>query len=40
MVSPSTLVEREIMVDDVIKPMDPVDTVVTDPVPRDIAVMG
>jgi len=40
LVSPSTLVEREIMDDDIVEPTDPVDPVVTDPVPRDIAVMG
>ena len=32
--------EREIMDDDIVEPTDPVDPVVTDPVPRDIAVMG
>ena len=37
LVSPSTLVEREIMD---VEPTDPVDPVVTDPVPRDIAVTG
>ena len=40
MVSPSPLVEREIMDVDAVEPTDPIDPVVTDPVPRDIAVMG
>ena len=40
LVSPSTPAEREIMDDDIVEPTDPVDPVVTDPVPRDIAVMG
>ena len=40
MVSPSPLVEREIMDVDDVEPMDLVDPVVTDPVPNDIAVMG
>ena len=32
--------EKEIMDVDVVEPTDPVDPVVTDPIPRDIAVMG
>ena len=40
LVSPSPPAEREIMDDDAVEPTDPVDPVVTDPVPRDIVVMG
>ena len=40
MVSPSPPVEREIMDVDVVEPTYPVDPVVTDPVPKDIVVMG
>ena len=40
LVSPSPLAERETMEDDIVEPTDPVDLVVPDLVPRDIAVMG
>ena len=40
LVSPSPPAEREIMDDDIVEPTDPVDPIVTDPVPRDIVVMG
>ena len=40
MVSLSPPAEREIMDDDIVEPTDLVDPVVTDPIPRDIAVMG
>ena len=40
LVSPSTPAEREIIDDDIVEPTDPVDPIVIDHVPRDIAVMG
>ena len=40
MVSPSPPIEREIIDDGIVEPTDLVDLVVTDPVPRDIVVMG
>ena len=40
LVSPSPPAKREIMDVDVVEPMDPMDPIVTDLVPRDIAVMG
>ena len=40
MVSPSPPAEREIMDGDIVEPTDPVDLVVTNPIPRDIAMMG
>ena len=38
--SPSPPVEKETMEDDVIEPTDPIDPIVPDPVPRDVAILG
>ena len=38
--SPSPPTKKETLDDDIAEPTDPVDQVVPDPVPRDIAVMG
>ena len=40
LVSPSPLAERETMEDDIIEPTYPVDPMILDSFPRDIAVMG
>ena len=40
LVSPSPLVERETMADDIVELTDSVDPVIPDPVSRDIAVVG
>ena len=40
MASPSPPVEKEIVEDDIIEPIDPIDPVVPDPVPRDTAILG
>ena len=38
--SPSLAAKRETMEDDIIEPTDPIDPIVPDPVPRDVAILG